>query len=183
MLSTDPGERQGRVVLGQGCGVETCVLVGMRCNKIVCPGVLISGDASPSPSETFTWGQVCPDGARGGSLPESGSGSPGGNLKWDSPHWPHLVSCCPEQKSDICHRGGHRLVPTPSGKKEPLPCTMTKPKPAARDSRCSWWEPSPRGSTRACDGDSLSLLCAAPPPATSIKIPSGAPAPAGSFQS
>lgn len=44
-------------MLGQGCGVETCVLAGMRCNKIVCPGVLISGDVSPSPSETFTWGK------------------------------------------------------------------------------------------------------------------------------
>lgn len=40
VLSTEYGERQGRVVLGQGCGVETCVLAGMRCNKIVCPGVL-----------------------------------------------------------------------------------------------------------------------------------------------
>ena len=121
VLSTDHGERQGRVVLGQGCSVETCVLVGMRCNKIVCPRVLISGDVHPLPSETFTWGQVCPDGTRGGSPPESGSGSPGGNLKWDSPHWPHLVSSL-NQESDVCHRGDHRLVPMSSGKKELLPC-------------------------------------------------------------
>lgn len=56
MLSTDHGERQGRVVLGQGCAVETGVLVGMGCNKIVCPRVLIRGDVNPSPSETFIWG-------------------------------------------------------------------------------------------------------------------------------
>ena len=81
-------------------------------------------------------------------------------FEMDSPHWPHLVSSCPEQKSDICHRGAHRLVPTSPGEKEPLPCMMTKPKPTARDSQCSWWEPSPPGSTRACDGwQSESPLC------------------------
>lgn len=47
VLSTDHGERQRRVVLVQGCAVETYVLLGMGRSKIVCPRVLISGDVNP----------------------------------------------------------------------------------------------------------------------------------------
>lgn len=80
----------------------------------------------------------------------------------DSPHWPHLVSSCPEQKSGICHRGAHRLVPTSSGEKEPLPCMMRSPSPQLGT-------PSAPGGNRVLPGphvpvmgDNLSLLCASP---------------------
>lgn len=97
------------------------------------------------------------------------------------PTWSAVLN----QESDkSCHRGGHRLVPMSSERRNCCLVTKMGQSPQLGTPGCSWWEPRVLlGPHVPVMGDNLSLLCASPtPPASSIKIPSGSPAPAGSFQ-